>query len=99
MIKDYLGVTKELSCSTQLLQPRFKSGDCVLITTYAEPIAAKIVTVLTSYPGVPQYSYLVEYYRNYSGEMWDLVEREIQESKLIPLDDISRLLYMNLKND
>jgi hypothetical protein len=79
-------------------EPRFKAGDVVLINgTLTKNIAGKITTVLTTYPGSPSYSYIVEYFSHVNDVQWEVKEREFPEHMLLPLDDAARLIYLDYK--
>jgi hypothetical protein len=78
------------------MPPRFKPGQPVLINgTLTNGIAGKIVMVITTVESPKEHSYIVEYFRHVNGEQWELLEREFQESMLLPLDPAVKLLYLD----
>lgn len=78
------------------MPPRFKAGEPVLICgTLVRGIVGKVVMVLTTIDHPKEHSYIVEYYKHIHDVQWERVEREFQESMLHPLDEASKLLYLD----
>lgn len=96
MGKGTSGGIEELSVPTQVGGPRFNAGDVVILINRPKPTAAKVVMSLMSTPGIPEFTYLIEYFVQAPlSKAWDLIEREVTEDSLIPLDPVSKLLYLD----